>query len=106
MRKLCPNKKCCSYFRGRFAPHFLDEHINDQAHCVFLPGGESLVDYVGDSARVSQDWQHIVAAINERSGSNFSSGAVVNPNGRGGPDGHGVENACQCAQSRNSMSLL
>ncbi|NJR43260.1 MAG: hypothetical protein HC767_11995 [Akkermansiaceae bacterium] len=61
MRELCPNEKCCSYigFQNAWAPHFLDVHIQDQSHCVFLPGGESMVDYIGTSESVSADWQAV-----------------------------------------------
>lgn len=58
MRELCPREQCCVFIEARdyWLPHFLDEHISDQSHCVFLPGGESMVDYIGSSERIDADW--------------------------------------------------
>ena len=81
----------------QFVPHFTDQHINDQSALRSLPGGESLVDYIGATATIEEDWKRIVGAINERAATTFVPGAVTNPNGHGGASGHGVETECQCA---------
>jgi hypothetical protein len=58
MRQLCPNEQCCVFVEARnsWLPYFLDEHISDQSHCVFLPSGESMVDFIGASESVDYDW--------------------------------------------------
>lgn len=58
MRQLCPEEQCCVFIKARdyWLPHFLDEHISDQSHCVFLPGGESMVDFIGASESIDADW--------------------------------------------------
>jgi hypothetical protein len=106
LRELCPHDDCCSYVseHGQFVPHFTDLHINDQAHCVFLPGGESLVDYVGSTATIAQDWTAIVGAINARAGTAFVAAPVTNPNGYGGADGHGQETVCSAPDVRANLN--
>ena len=106
MRELCPHDDCCSYVSSlaQFVPHFTDQHINDQAHCVFLPGGESLVDYIGSTATIAEDWPIIVDAINKRANTSFVAGPVTNPNGHGGADGHGQETACSDANVRANFN--
>ena len=96
MRELCPQEKCCSWVSGvgQFVPHFVDLHINDQSHCVFLPSGESLVDFVGATASIDEDWTTIVGEINDRVGTRFVPVAVTNPNGHGKPGQGNVENSC------------
>lgn len=97
LRELCPQEDCCSYIKGlsSFMPHFVDVHINDQAHCVFLPAGEALVDYIGATATVDDDWVEIVASINKRAGTDFVAGPVSNPNGHGDAAKGKVENSCE-----------
>jgi hypothetical protein len=58
MRRLCAAENCCPYIeaQNRWVPHFLDVHIADQAHCMFLPDGSSLVDFIGASETLDEDW--------------------------------------------------
>jgi hypothetical protein len=58
MRQLCPIDQCCVFSEGRksWLPYFLDEHISDQSHCVFLPNGKSMVDFIGVAESVDADW--------------------------------------------------
>ena len=59
MMELCPKERCCAYIAGdlnAFKPHFVNNHISDQSHCVFLPGGESIVDFIGSSENLETDW--------------------------------------------------
>ena len=85
LRQLCLRESCCAYIPAlsRFVPHFIDQHINDQAHCVFLPGGDSLVDYIGATSTIEEDWPRIVAEINHRAGTAFVPQPITNPNGHG-----------------------
>jgi hypothetical protein len=99
IRELCSQQNCCSYISAamRFNPGFPDEHVADQAHCIFLPGGESVVDYIGSTETIEQDWLKIVGEINRYSGSNFVPQPLKNPNGRGSK-GHGsIETWCMDA---------
>lgn len=59
MRKLCPREDCCTWIPPTvgFVPAFIDLHINDQAHCVFLSDGRSLVDFVGRTEHIDQVWR-------------------------------------------------
>ena len=31
-------------------------HISEQQHCVFLPDGSSMVDYIGTTETLESDW--------------------------------------------------
>ena len=101
MRELCPLEQCCTYISTmqQFVPHFTDLHINDQSHCVFLPGGESLVDYIGATESINEDWPAIVERINERAGTAFVAAPPTNPNGHGSAAAGGVENGCLSANA-------
>lgn len=61
MRELCPTERCCAYIaaKDRWVPHFVDVHIADQAHCMFLPDGSPLVDYIGASESLDEDWPQV-----------------------------------------------
>ena len=70
MMQLCPKKKCCTYIKNQqaWASGFINMHISDQSHCVFLAGGESLVDFVGSSESIDTDWpavriQHLYCKV-------------------------------------------
>jgi hypothetical protein len=102
MRQLCPNEACCTYVKPlqRWVPSFVDVHINDQSHCVFLPGGESLVDYIGATETIEDDWVEIVAAINKRTGLKIVAKAMTNPNGMGQKANGGIEHGCMMPDVR------
>lgn len=61
LRRLCSSEDCCAYVRERekWHPQFVDVHITDQSSCTFLPDGESLVDYIGTTETLNDDW-HLV----------------------------------------------
>ena len=59
MMQLCPKDQCCAYIGGghqMWKPHFVNSHISDQSHCVFLPDGESIVDFIGTTENLAIDW--------------------------------------------------
>jgi hypothetical protein len=74
----CDTRDCCPYVQAfkMFAPQFTLQHLNDQSHCVFLPGGESLVDFVGATESVEEDWARVVQEINNRMGTTFVPGIM------------------------------
>jgi hypothetical protein len=116
MRRICDTESCCAYIGNMgFVPGFVDIHIADQSHCTFLPNGEPVVDYIGVSENLSQDWGNIVAEINDRAGTDFAAQDPSNPNGVGGSSSGGVEHACTSEKvlqfmndstSRDSMRLM
>ena len=62
MMRLCSTDECCAYIAGKlniWKPDFVDAHITDQSHCVFLPGGESIVDFVGSTESLETDWSTV-----------------------------------------------
>lgn len=73
MRRICESRRCCSYVKpiSAFKPGFIDAHISDHSHCMFLPGGEPLVDYIGASEAFDDAWADIIAEINRRVGTQF-----------------------------------
>lgn len=85
LSSLCEDEGCCGYVPHRkdWAPTFVDVHITDQASCTFLPGGESLVDYIGTSSTLNEDWKQIVSEISKRSGLPLKSEDVLPANGDG-----------------------
>lgn len=89
LRSICPKERCCAYVQGHgFVPAFVDEHINDQSHCVFLSNGDATVDFVARAERLNEDWPVILQHINRRAGSSLQSAGVAVQN-RSGP------NACE-----------
>ena len=59
---LCEEEGCCAYvehLEAPWFPTFVDVHITDQASCTFLPGGESMVDYIGTSTTLNDDWKQV-----------------------------------------------
>lgn len=105
MRTICESNACCAYInRGGFRPDFVDGHIADQAHCVFLPNGDPLVDYIGTAEDLDVAWVDIVAAINARAGMNFTAEPVKNPNGRGASEDGGVRHPCDGEKVTNTMT--
>lgn len=62
MMQLCRRDQCCAYIAGdlnKWRPKFLNSHITDQSHCVFLPGGESVVDFIGTTESLDADWSAV-----------------------------------------------
>ena len=103
LRTICNDDNCCSYIPTikRFFPAFVDQHISEQAHCVFLPDGKSMVDYIGSTESIHHDWAIILDEINRRAGTDFQSALVpfANPNGRRA-DGHDLFLAQECKLPR------
>ena len=83
MRRICESRRCCSYVKpiSAFKPGFIDAHISDHSHCMFLPGGEPLVDYIGASEAFDDAWADIVAEINRRVGTAFVAAPTKSMNG-------------------------
>lgn len=95
MRRICAAESCCAYLPRRgFLPVFVDSHISDQSHCVFLPNGDPVVDYIGFSEDLEGSWAAIVARINARAGTDFAAPAPRNTNGRGTAEAGGVKHSC------------
>ena len=42
--------------------------MNDQSHLVFTVDGKSMVDYIGRTEHINDDWVEVVEHISERSG--------------------------------------
>lgn len=61
----CERDGCCSYVAARSAwwPEFVNIHIGDQSHCVFLPNGEPLVDYIGLTEYFDAAWVDIMTNL-------------------------------------------
>ena len=62
MIQLCPREQCCADIAGKYKmwkPNFVNSHITDQSHCVFLPGGESIVDFIGTTESLDTDWRAV-----------------------------------------------
>lgn len=81
-------------------------HVSDHAHCTFLPSGRPIVDFIGTTETLDEDWATIVGEVNRRAGTAFDASAgLSNPNGHGSKAQGGVENVCddpriqKCAHS-------
>ena len=92
----CHTHGCCPWLghAKRFVPRFLDIHISAQSHCAFLPSGAPIVDFIGATETVNEDWVEIVANINARAGTSFVAAPVTNPNGHGASEHGGVSSRC------------
>lgn len=73
LRSICESRQCCAWVKtiNAFKPGFVDAHVSDQSHCMLLPSGEPIVDYVGASESFDDAWVDIVAEINRRTGQTF-----------------------------------
>lgn len=97
MKDACWSRNCCPYIPGTgWVPWFLDQHLNDQVGCIFSANGESMVDFIGRSETIAQDWIDIVAHINRVTGTNVTASAITNPNGRNNL----IEHACHSPAPR------
>lgn len=104
MRAICETEACCAHIPARgFVPGLVDAHIADQAHCVYLPNGDALVDYIGAAEDLDAAWVDIVAAINDRAAASFEALPVKNPNGRGPAEDGGVRHTCD---GDNVLSMI
>ena len=86
----CMKQECCAYITNtrEWAPGFISLHIGDQAHSVFTASGKSMVDYIGRSEHMLEDWAEIIAHINTRENTTFptDAAAVLNKQNRGVDD--------------------
>ena len=84
MRDICDSHGCCVYIAAMntWVVDFVNAHISQQAHLVFTPAGESIVDYIGRTENIQDDWAEIVANIQTRSGLDVGTVAMENVNGR------------------------
>eukprot|EP00892_Ulva_mutabilis_P011502 jgi/Ulvmu1/8724/UM047_0065.1 len=83
MRDICASDNCCAFIRRvqRWVPNFVDAHVSDHGHCMFLPGGEPLVDYIGTSEDFAASWADILGEINRRVGTAFAAAPTKSMNG-------------------------
>ena len=83
MRDICTSDACCAYVKRaeRWVPNFVDAHVADHGHCIFLAGGEPLVDYIGTSEAFDDSWADILAEVNARAGTAFVAQRTKSMNG-------------------------
>ena len=105
LRYICPERGCCVYIPEyeRWLPWFIDQHINDQAHCTFTVAGESMVDFIGRSEEIVIDWAELIAEVNRRSYADFRVTEISNPNGHGLAENKGVQHACVSDETLNML---
>jgi hypothetical protein len=83
------------------------QHINDQSHCVFLPDGESVVDFIGATESIEGDWKAVLGEINKRAGTAFPAEVQqIVPRGTGRDISAGVLNTCESASRRLDDSIM
>lgn len=100
MRRICERDDCCAYIRraARWVPNFVDAHVADHGHCMFLPDGEPLVDYIGASEAFDDAWADIVTEINRRAGTSFVVAPTKSMNGHVNATTGASEHACSGAR--------
>ena len=105
MRTICPAKGCCPYIPeyNRWVPWFIDQHINDQAHCTFTPSGESMVDFIGRSEEMETDWAEFMAVVNSKRNTDFKPAELNNANGHGSAENKGVQHACATSETKEML---
>eukprot|EP00892_Ulva_mutabilis_P002461 jgi/Ulvmu1/12215/UM086_0004.1 len=61
----CEHGDCCTFVpaRGTWWPEFVNIHVGDHSHCMFLPNGEPLVDYVGLTEFFDAAWVDIMNTL-------------------------------------------
>ena len=80
-------------------PGLVDTYIADQAHCVFLPNGDPIVDYIGSAEDLDVAWAGIVAGINGRAGTAFEAVPLERYKGSHVAEDGVVENLCGSAMA-------
>ena len=80
----CYTHQCCAYIRHskQWEPNFVAMHIGDQSHGVFTSGGDSMVDYIGRTEHLDEDWAEIIAHINKRQGTSLLGAEIRSVNGK------------------------
>ena len=84
LRRICNTRACCAYIAGQpgsFVDNFPNGHVTQQAHTVFTTAGRLIVDYIGRTENISEDWQEIATAIEQRSGIQVGFVPINNVNG-------------------------
>ena len=106
LRTACAHRGCCAYIpkRNIWVPWFIDQHINDQAHCTFTPFGESMVDFVGRTEEIDNDWAEFIAQVNRRNYANFKPKAVNVRNARGSTVKHMAEHSCDLSKVQEMLT--
>lgn len=106
---ICAKEQCCVYLArtGSFQPAYINEHINEQAHCVFVDNGDMVVDFIGRSEKINEDWPAVLESINRRSGSSFEVKVVATENQQTGlpkdPVPDSVQNNCSSDEFLNKF---
>ena len=99
LARICNTRQCCAYLGGKsnaFVARFPNGHVTQQAHSVFTTDGRLLVDYIGRTENLSEDWQEIVNLIAERSGTDVGFVPMDNVNGAPVPVGLPEEKQHAC----------
>ena len=85
LARICSTRQCCAYLGGKsnvFLEQFPNGHATQQGHSVFTTEGHPIVDYIGRTESISDDWQEIIKLIAERSGKDVGSVPMDNVNGK------------------------
>lgn len=64
----CEEEECCSYIepRGTWWPQFVNIHLGDHSHCMFLPTGGHAVDYIGLTESFDESWDDVLGEVSRR----------------------------------------
>ena len=73
LRSDCQIRGCCIYIAvyKQWIPWFIAAHINDQSHAVFSGDGGSMVDFIGRTENIEEDWNEMLLEFNERMNTSF-----------------------------------
>ena len=107
LARICSTRQCCAYIKGTknaFVTRFPNAHVTQQAHSVFTTDGRLIVDYIGRTENISDDWMEITKLIAENSGMNVGSVPMVHMNTRSTPDDAPEETQHACL-SEDIVSL-
>jgi Sulfotransferase family len=91
LSKVCETQDCCAWVPQyqKFMPLFTDLHIMDQSHCVFDSEGRTMVDFIGASETLDEDWATVLNEINRRMGTKFEAAQLQAANTRMAHTGEG-----------------
>ena len=68
LRSECHARGCCVYIPEykQWIPWFVAAHVNDQSHAVFTTSGSSMVDFVGRTENIDEDWAALLKHFKRR----------------------------------------
>ena len=67
----CSKHDCCPWHKERWNDHFIPGHINAQSHVVFTSTGQSMVDFIGRTENMQEDWAEFLHVLNAHAGTQF-----------------------------------